>query len=198
MLQYGEGITKAPLIWVHSLMALVLLFYFNTPGSQIKLDSHGSRILGSFQSLQVQPDVPHYSTFEKCNSVYCMFEGDFEFSHFYAGYKQPSSLLYVGSTAIGVAKRHFNRMAVYRRLKKIEFVDAELYLRYWASHNNLFDFVIVPLRRFADSAKLIRSRKMVDEDVYALIKLCRDLESSVRHKIHRILKSTVKFRGTMH
>ena len=41
-------------------------------------------------------------------------------------------------------------MAVYRRLKTTEFVDAELALRYWASHDNLFDFVIVPLKSFAD------------------------------------------------
>ena len=41
-------------------------------------------------------------------------------------------------------------MAVHRRLKKTEFVDAELSLRYWAANNNLFDFVIVPLQSFAD------------------------------------------------
>ena len=75
----------------------------------------------------------------------CIFEGDFDFSHFKAGYSQPSSLLYVGSTAVGVTKRHLNRMAVYRRLKTTEFVDAELSLRFWASHDYLFDFVIVPL-----------------------------------------------------
>ena len=53
--------------------------------------------------------------------------------------------LYVGSTAVGVAKQHLSRMAVYKRLKKTEFVDAELSLRYCAPHGNLFDFVIVPL-----------------------------------------------------
>ena len=41
-------------------------------------------------------------------------------------------------------------MAVDRLLKTTEFVDAELSLRYWASHDNLFDFVIVPLKSFAD------------------------------------------------
>ena len=41
-------------------------------------------------------------------------------------------------------------MAVYRRLERTEFVDAELSLRYWASHHNLFDFVIGPLLSFAD------------------------------------------------
>ena len=130
MLQYGEGITKTPLIWAQSLVALVLLFHFNAPGSQWKMDSHRSKILGKLQSARVHPDVLRYSSFTKCNSVYCIFEGDSEFSHCNAGYKQPSSLLYVGSTAVGVAKQHLNRMAVYRRLKKTEFVDAELSLRY--------------------------------------------------------------------
>ena len=72
MLQHGEGITKTPLIWVQSLMALVLLFHFNAPGSKWKLDSHRSKILRKLQSLQVHPDVLHYSTSGKCNSVYCI------------------------------------------------------------------------------------------------------------------------------
>ena len=77
--------------------------------------------------------------------MHCIFEGEFEFRHFKAGYKQPSSLLYVGSTAVGVAKQHLSRMAVYKRLKKTEFVGAGLSLRYCAPHDNLFDFVMVPL-----------------------------------------------------
>ena len=144
MLQQGQSTTKAPLIWVQSLMALLLLFYFHAPGSQWRLIPTDPS-LRKLQSLQVHPDTLQFSSFEKCNSVYCIFEGDFDFSHFKAGYSQPSSLLYVGSTAVGFTKRHLNRMAVYRRLKTTEFVDAELSLRFWASHDNLFDFVIVPL-----------------------------------------------------
>ena len=41
-------------------------------------------------------------------------------------------------------------MAVYRRLKKTEFVDAELSLRYWASHDNLFQFALVPLQSYGN------------------------------------------------
>ena len=102
--------------------------------------------------------------------MYCIFEGDFDFSHFKAGYSQPSSPLYVGSTAVGVTKRHLNRMAVYRRLKTTEF-DAELSLRFWASDDNLFDFVIVPLMSCADyqaavanSAELSQSNPIFEED----------------------------------
>ena len=99
MLQYGEGITKTPLIWVQSLVALVLLFHVNAPGSQWKLDSHRSKILRKLQKVQVHPDVLHCFSFAKCKSVYCIFEGDREFSQFNAGHKQPS-LSYVGSTAV--------------------------------------------------------------------------------------------------
>ena len=67
-----------------------------------------------------------------------------------AGYHQPLSLLYVGSTAIDVTKRHLNRVAVFKHLKKTELVDAELALRYWESHDNLFECVIVPLINFQD------------------------------------------------
>ena len=222
--------------------------------------------------------------------MYCIFEGDFDFSHFKAGYGQPSSLLYVGSTALGVTKRHLNRMAVYRRLKTTEFVDAELSLRFWASHDSVFDFVIVPLmscadyqaewafeheliaqwptqlnypraiqflkktalgfrvsrkhrlsayatfglrlwrklrkrlhcqcKQFAikdcrqlawnilydlgshtrasfDAARMVRSKRMSDEEVCALIKLSRSVENPVRFRIHSIVKSAVKFRSTM-
>ena len=149
-LEHGEGIPKTPLIWVHTLMALLLLFRVSVPGLQYKLNSHHSKIMSKLQSLQVHPDTLHYSKLEQANSVYCMFQVDFDFSHVKAGYCQPSSLLHVGSTGVSVAKRHLNRMSVFRRLQKTEFVDAELSLRYWASHDNLFQFVIVPLQSFED------------------------------------------------
>ena len=104
MLQHSEGMSKAPLIWVHTLMALLLVFRFNVPGSQYKLDSHQPRLMSKLQSLQVHPDTMHFSTFEKANSVHCMFQVDLEFSRFKAGYHQPSLLLYVGSTAVGAQK----------------------------------------------------------------------------------------------
>ena len=44
----------------------------------------------------------------------------------------------------------------------------------------------------------MRSKRMSDEEVYALIKLSRSVENPVRYRIHSILKSAVKFRGTMH
>ena len=107
-------------------MSLVLLFHFAPPRSWSGLDSNQSRILHKLQQFGVHPDTLHYSSFEEPNTVYCIFQVDFEFSRLRTGYRQPSSLLYVGSTAAGAAKRHLNRVAVYRRLKKTEFVDAEL------------------------------------------------------------------------
>ncbi|CAE7869962.1 unnamed protein product, partial [Symbiodinium necroappetens] len=148
MLEHGDGIPKTPLIWVHALMCLVLLFYLSAPRSAFNLDSHQSKILRKLQQFGVHPDTLHYSKFEEPNSVYCIFQVDFEISRFRTGYSQPSSLLYVGSTAIGIARRHLNRMAVYRRLQRTEFVDAELSLRYWSSNHNLFQFVVVPVQAY--------------------------------------------------
>ena len=148
MLEHGDGIPKIPLIWVHTLMCLVLLFHFAAPGSSFKVDGHRPRILNKLQEFGVHPDTLHYSLFEKPNRVYCIFQVDFDFSRLRTDHRQPSSLLYVGSTAVGAAKRHLNRMAVYRRLKKTEFVDAVLSIRYWASHDNLFQLASVPLQSF--------------------------------------------------
>ena len=291
MLEHGDGIPKTPLIWVHTLMCLVLLFYFAAPGSSFKLDNHRSRILRRLQQFRVHPDTLHYSLFEKPNSVYCIFKVDFEISRFRAGYSQPLTLLYVGSTAIGIAKRRLNRMAVYRRLQRTEFVDAEMSLRYWSSHSNLFQFAVVPSqvhdncqnawiaeheliaqweaplnfprvtslvkttalrfrlsskrrislygtfglrlwrklrkrlhrrsrkfvikdsREFAwglpfklgsrtraafETSKLLRSNKTADEEVYALIKLSRNIENPHRGRVQGLLKRVVKFRKTMH
>ncbi|CAE7820464.1 unnamed protein product [Symbiodinium sp. CCMP2592] len=288
MLEFGDGIPKTPLIWVHTLMSLVLLFYLNAPSQD---DSHRFKIVRRLQQFGVDPDTLHFSLFEKPNTVYCIFQVDVDMGRFRSGYRQPSSLLYVGSTAVGAAKRHLNRMAVYRRLQRTEFVDAELSLRYWASQHNLFQFVLVPLE-FCDSyqrawtveheliaqwqaplnypramslikktalgfrisskrrgslyctfglrlwrklrkrmfgrsskffihdsrelawgllfklasrtrasfetAKLLRSNKTADEEVYALIKLSRNIENPHRNRVQGILKGVAKFRKKMH
>ena len=60
MLEYGDGIPKIPLIWVHTLMSLVLLFHFAPPRSSYGLDSHRSRILHKLQQFGVHPDTLHW------------------------------------------------------------------------------------------------------------------------------------------
>ena len=135
MLELGDGITKIPLTWVHTLMCLALLSFMSW--SAFKTDSHRSRILHKL-SL-------HYALFEQPNTMSCMFQVDFDFSRFRAGY--PTVFLGVcGQHCCRCSQRHLNRMAVFRRFKKFEFVDAELSLRYWASHDNLFQLVLVPLK----------------------------------------------------
>ena len=48
-----------------------------------------------------------------------------------------------------------------------------------------------------EAAQFVRSKKMSDEEVYALIKLSLSVENPVRHKIRSILKLAVKSRGTL-
>ena len=147
MLEHGDGIQKGPLIWVHALMCLVLLFHFSAPERQWQFTSHAGRIRQKLRAFNVHPDTLHFSSFEKANTVYCLFQMDIKKALQSSSglYSHKSSLLYIGSTAKGVNARHLNRMAVYRRLFKTQLVDAELAVRYWHSQKNLFDFCVVPL-----------------------------------------------------
>ena len=148
-------------------MCLILLFHFAAPGLSFTVGDHRPRILHRLQEVfGVHPDDLHYSLFEKPNTVYCMFQVDFDCSRFRTGYHRPSSLLYVRTSSRGatlsagrvgkiVRGRHCCRCSQApfdRRLKKTEFVDAELSLRYWASNDNLFQFVLVPLKSYYQSA----------------------------------------------
>ena len=249
--------------------------------------------------MVISPESFISSKSSGCILMYCTTHGSRYRTQFTVFFKlisisavhQPSSLLYVGSTAVGAAKRHLNRMAVYRRLKKTEFVDAELSLRYWASHDNLFQFALVPLRSYEnyqlawvaeheliaqwqtplnfpramalikktalgfrisskkrasmdgtfglrlwrklhkrmhrrsprffikdsrelawglpfklgsrtraafETSKLLRSRQTADEEVYALIKLSRNIENPHRNRVQGLLTRVVKFRKRMH
>ena len=49
-----------------------------------------------------------------------------------------------------------------------------------------------------ETSKLLRSNKTADEEVYALIKLSRNIENPHRGRVQGLLKSVVKFRTTMH
>ena len=49
-----------------------------------------------------------------------------------------------------------------------------------------------------DTSKLLRSRQTADEEVYALIKLCRNIENPHRNRVQGLLKSVVRFRTKMH
>ena len=49
-----------------------------------------------------------------------------------------------------------------------------------------------------DTSKLLRSRQTADEEVYALIKLSRNIENPHRNRVQGLLKSVVKFRTKMH
>ena len=49
-----------------------------------------------------------------------------------------------------------------------------------------------------ETSKLLRSNKTADEEVYALIKLSRNIENPHRGRVQGLLKGVVKFRKTMH
>ena len=49
-----------------------------------------------------------------------------------------------------------------------------------------------------DTSKLLKPRQTADEEVYALIKLSRNIENPHRNQVQGLLKSVVKFRTKMH
>ena len=54
-------------------------------------------------------------------------------------------LLYVGSTADSMYRREANRSSKYRQVLRGQLVKAELSIRYWAKHNNYFDYTKILL-----------------------------------------------------
>ena len=65
-------------------------------------------------------------------------------------YKQPSPMMYVGSTSLRVSQREWNRMAVLRRIQTNPHVQAELAIRYWNSKRNFQQLTIFKIAHCAD------------------------------------------------
>ena len=130
-------------------MSLVLLFHFGTPGSLHQMDSHRSWLLHKLQQfgcILTRCTTHRLRNRTQFIAFFKLISSSAVFGPAIVSHRRCS--VYVGSTAVGAAKRHLNRMAVYRRLNRTEFVDAELSSRYWASRDNLFQFVLVPLRSY--------------------------------------------------
>ena len=120
----------------------------------------------------------------------------------------PKAMQFLKKTALGFRISRKHRASAY----------ATFGLRLWRKlrkrlHGQCKQFTIKDCRQLAwnilydlgshtrasfEAAQLVRSKKMSDEEVYALIKLSRSVEIPVRHRIYGILKSAVKFRSTMH
>ena len=139
------AVSKTPLVWAHGLLVLTLLFHFSQSESLRSDNAYGARLRQKLGQFNVSPATYSYLTFCKLHAVYVKFEVDLRYRHSVLCYRQPSPMLYVGSTSVGAAKRDMNRMAVYRRMSRTKCVDAELALRYWHSHGNLSDYCTIVL-----------------------------------------------------
>ena len=60
-------------------------------------------------------------------------------------YKQPSQMIYVGSTSVSVARGECDRHAVLRRLEHTPCTQAELSLRYWKSKQSFHNYTLFKL-----------------------------------------------------
>ena len=75
-------------------------------------------------------------------AVYCKAPVDWKPRRYY---KQPSQMIYVGSTSVSVARREWNRHAALRRLEHTPCTQAELSLRYWKSKLNCHNYTLFKL-----------------------------------------------------
>ena len=57
-------------------------------------------------------------------------------------YRQPSTLMYLGSTSQSVFRRESNRMSVAKKLTAGGEAQAELSIRFWVSNNSLQDYTL--------------------------------------------------------
>ena len=72
-------------------------------------------------------------------------------------------LLYLGSTADGMYRREANRNSKYRQVLRGQLVKAELSIRYWAKHNNFFDYTTIVLGSSAVSTPESRTHHLARE-----------------------------------
>ena len=130
-------------MWAQGLLHLLLLFHFSGNFPQ----SHSVHLKEKLAEMQVRPSSYTWPQFQVPNAVYCKVQVDWTPRNVY---KQPSPMMYVGSTSLRVSQREWNRMAVVRRIQTNPHVQAELAIRYWNSKRNFQQFTIFKIAHCAD------------------------------------------------
>ena len=57
-------------------------------------------------------------------------------------YRQPNTMMYIGSTGVSVTLREANRMSVLRKLERSQEAQAELAIRYWHQNSCFQQFTL--------------------------------------------------------
>ena len=97
-------------------------------------------------SKKSRPSSYTWPQFQVPNAVYCKAQVGWTPRNVY---KQPSPMMYVGSTSLRVSQREWNRMAVVRRIQTNPHVQAELAIRHWNSKRDFQQFTIFKIAHCA-------------------------------------------------
>ena len=138
------AVAKSPVIWAQGLLHLCLLFHHQTPQHSPNDAAFGHVMRGRFQQLGVTPNKYTWPWFQANNAVYVKLQ---VWRHFKTleKYRQPSPMLYIGSTSVSVTLRESNRMSVFKRLQNHQEAQVELAVRYWHSAGNFEAFSVVAI-----------------------------------------------------
>ena len=132
-------LSKADLSWAQGLLHLTLLFHFRGD----RPHSWRNALKLKFKSVGATPEAYAWATFQDPVAVYVKFAVDWQTYASRRAYRQPSAMMYVGSTAVSVTLQEANRMSVLRKLEQGHEAQAELAIRYWRQNACFNSFTLI-------------------------------------------------------
>ena len=133
---------KADINWSQGLLHLVLLFHFQDS----RLQSWVYSLRCKLQSMGLTPS--RYSWLRQFSgpfAVYIKVAVDWRCGSGIGHYRQPNTMMYIGSTGVSVTLREANRMSVLRKLEPGQEAQAELAIRYWHQNSCFQQFTLIKI-----------------------------------------------------
>ena len=195
MLEYGDGIPKIPLIWVHTLYRRLKKTEFVDAELSLRYwASHDN--LFQFALVPLQSYENYQLAWVTEHELIAQWQTPLNY---------PRAMALIKKTALGFIISSKRRASLYGSMAPSAFgcgvnctngciVATRDSLLAWGLLFKLGSRT----RAAFDTSKLLRSRQTADEEVYALIKLSRNIENPHRNRVQGLLKSVVKFRTKMH
>ena len=132
---------KADISWSQGLLHLVLLFHFQDS----QLQSWGHALRDKLQSMGLSPLQYSWLQFADPFAVYIKVAVDWRCGSGIGQYRQPNTMMYIGSTGVSVTLREANRMSVLRKLERGQEAQAELAIRYWHQNSCFQQFALIKI-----------------------------------------------------
>ena len=132
---------KADISWSQGLLHLVLLFHFQDS----QLQSWGHALRDKLQSMGLSPLQYSWLQFADPFAVYIKVAVDWRCGSGIGHYRQPNTMMYIGSTGVSVTLPEANRMSVLRKLERGQEAQAELAIRYWHQNSCFQQFTLIKI-----------------------------------------------------